>query len=140
MRIPPPTHSWLRNVLRLPSQVSAHFITSLSPSRALFFLFSLTFPPFSSSPHITSRFIPVPHPVPFYLSARLFRDGSLGRGWHGERSQLVPKLTNCLLETQRVAVEIGSHMARLDLLTLSSSPPHPLLSIISLSVPASRSL
>lgn len=68
VRIPPPTHSWLRNVLRLPSQVSTHFITSLSPTRSLFFLFSLTF---------SGHFYLSPSSRPFfYLSARLFRDGS----------------------------------------------------------------
>lgn len=70
VRIPPPTHSWLRNVLRLPSQVSTHFITSLSPTHSLFFL---TFSPFSSSLHILSL---SPHCVPFYPSACLFRDDS----------------------------------------------------------------
>lgn len=48
VRIPPPTHSWLRNVLRLPSQVSTHFITSLSP----FSFFILPLRPLSPlSPH-----------------------------------------------------------------------------------------
>lgn len=44
----------------------------------------------------------------------------------------MPKLTNCSLQAQRVAVEIGSHMAKVDLLTLSS----PLPFIICLSTPA----
>lgn len=51
VRIPPPTHSWLRNVLWLPSQVSTHFITSLSP-RSLYVLFSFTFYMFYLSPSL----------------------------------------------------------------------------------------
>lgn len=61
VRIPPPTHSWLRNVLRLPSQVSTHFITSLPCARSLFYFSSSPFtsfsPPTSSLPtslHILS--------------------------------------------------------------------------------------
>lgn len=64
VRIPPPTHSWLRNVLWLPSQVSTHFITSLSP-HSLVFLFSFTF--------YTFYLFPSSCPT---LSARLFRGGS----------------------------------------------------------------
>ncbi len=60
-----------------------------------------------------------------------FQAWQLRRGEHGEKSCPVPKLTNCSLQTQRVAVEIGSHAAKLDLLTLSP----PLNIITSLSVP-----
>lgn len=70
VRIPPPTHSWLRNVLRLPSQVSTHFITSLCPNRSLFFLFSLTFSlPLPTSLH---SFISFPHHVPFSICLLVF--------------------------------------------------------------------
>lgn len=115
MRIPPPTHSWLRNVLS-----SLHSLHHLLVPHSLFiiFLLSCTGSPLSSSPHISPHFYLFPSPCP---SVRLpFQGWSLARGWHGEKSRPVPKLTNCSLQTQRVAVEMGSHMAKLDLLTLST--------------------
>ena len=45
VRIPPPTHSWFRNVLWLPSLVSTHSITSLSPAHSLFSSFELSLSP-----------------------------------------------------------------------------------------------
>lgn len=92
------------------------------PPLALYYfpplLLSCTGSPLSSSPHISPHFYLFPSPCP---SVRLpFQGWSLARGWHREKSRPVPKLTNCSLQTQRVAVEMGSHMAKLDLLTLST--------------------
>lgn len=77
-RIPPPTHSWLRNVLWLPSQGSTHFITSLSPTRSSFFLFSLT-----PSLHVGPHHILCPALIASLFSsspARLFREAVRKRG------------------------------------------------------------
>lgn len=104
----------------MSSQVSTHFITSLSPTRSLLF---------PSSPALALRCPPLPTFPPIFISflrrvplsvRSPFQGWSLARGWHGEKSRPVPKLTNCSLQTQRVAVEMGSHMAKLDLLTLST--------------------
>lgn len=75
VRIPPPTHSWLRNVLRLPSQVFAHFITSWSPTHSSFLppSHSVHSPPLPTWLHIWSLCLIVSL---FCLSARPFRDGS----------------------------------------------------------------
>lgn len=74
-RIPPPTHSWLRNVLRLPSRESP--LTSSLPQ--LLIPFSLViFPHFLfPSPPVLSLF---PPRLPFSPSARLFRPASQARG------------------------------------------------------------
>lgn len=105
-----------------------------TPLSSLHSLHHLPYPPlalyFSSlSLHIT--FYLLPSSCPLFLSAcSSFQGWQLGRGEHGETSRSVPKLTSCSLQTQRVAVEIGSRMAKLDLL---------LFYYFSLSVPASRS-
>lgn len=121
VRIPPsrPTRSWLRNVPRLslsprtPSPPSYHLLPLLQPLS----FSSLTRPP------------PPPLP-PTRPSPRGWR--APGRG--EKTSQRMPKLTEKKKgsgpRAQRVAVEMGSHVAKLDLLTLS-----PLLRfIISLSL------
>lgn len=101
-----------------------------TPLSILHSLHHIPIPPLTllSSPPLHFLSIPLPSPaflslsphrVPFYPSARLFRDGSLEGAGAGGTGRSVPKLTNCSLQTQRVAVEMGSHMAKLDLLTLS---------------------
>lgn len=87
---------------RLPS------INSRSPALLLFFLtfFSPLPPPCFISP-------PAPAFLPVCSSFQACQSGS------GEKSLRMPNLTKCSLHTQRVAVEMGSDLPKLDLLTVS---------------------
>lgn len=120
-------------------KISTHFITSLSCARSLFcpflphVLLGLPAPIhlLSLSPCLSLRVRPS-------LSARSpFQGMAVGKGRaRGRRVGQCQSSQNCSVETQRVAVEIGSHMAKLDLLSLSPLLPF----IISLSASACLSL
>lgn len=68
---------------------------------------------FPSTPPV----LPLPPPAPPFLpvcsSFQACQSGS------GEKSLRMPNLTKCSLHTQRVAVEMGSDLPKLDLLTVS---------------------
>lgn len=85
-----------------------HSINSRSRSPLLFFL--TFFSPLPPSPFYPP---PVPPFLPVCSSFQACQSGS------GEKSLRMPNLTKCLLQTQRVAVEMGSDLPKLDLLTVS---------------------
>lgn len=68
---------------------------------------------FPSTPPVLSPPPPAPPFLPVCSSFQACQSGS------GEKSLRMPNLTKCSLHTQRVAVEMGSDLPKLDLLTVS---------------------